>query len=190
MIGHALAGLLAPYAVTPMESTILRLFLRKDARTAAELSAELSVSPSRISREVAKLAGKGLVRRRRLRSDRRVVQLTLSEEGRSLTVEIDERLQAYEAKLSEGVSEEEMAVFTSVTSKVMANYAALGEVVLLTADRVNGNGSGPFGLEAGAGEGPEQAGWEDGASIGTEETRFYHQPLPNDSPRPNGGAER
>ena len=32
---------------------------------------------------------------------------------------------AYDARLCEGVVEEEMAAFASVTSKVMANYTAL-----------------------------------------------------------------
>ena len=56
-----------------------------------------------------------------LLSDRRVVVLTLTEAGMALTQDV----QAYDARLSEGVGEEEMAVFASVTSKVMANYTAL-----------------------------------------------------------------
>ena len=60
-----------------------------------------------------------------MRSDRRVVILTLTEEGMALTQDLHGRVQAYDAMLSGGVSEEEMAVFTSVTSKVMANYTSL-----------------------------------------------------------------
>ena len=127
IVGRAITRLLAPLAVTPMECAILRLFLRKPARTSAELSSELSVPPSRISREVSKLVDKGLVRRRRLRNDRRVVRLALTREGKSLTVDLDERLLAYETKLFDGVDEQERAVFGAVASKVMANYAALAE---------------------------------------------------------------
>ena len=67
----------------------------------------------------------GLMRRRRLRSDRRVVMLALSEEGKALALELHRRAQANDTGLSEGVSEEEMAVFASVLSKAMANYTAL-----------------------------------------------------------------
>ena len=67
----------------------------------------------------------GLMRRRRLRSDRRVVMLALSEEGKALALELHRRAQANDAGLLEGVSEEEMAVFASVLSKAMANYTAL-----------------------------------------------------------------
>ena len=59
----------------------------------------------------------GLRCRRRRRSDRRVVMLALSEEGKALALELHRRAQANDAGLSEGVSEEEMAVFASVLSK-------------------------------------------------------------------------
>ena len=65
--------------------------------------------------------------RRRLLSDRRVVILTLTEEGTELTQDLQWRVQAYDASLCEGVSEEEMAAFISTTSKVMANYAATAQ---------------------------------------------------------------
>ena len=65
--------------------------------------------------------------RRRRRSDRRIVMLALTEEGMALAQDLHMRVQAYDAMLSEGVSAQEMAVFTSVTSKVMANYASLAQ---------------------------------------------------------------
>ncbi len=43
----------------------------------------------------------------------------------ALTQDLHRRVQAYETSLCEGVSEEEMEVFASVTSKVMANYGSL-----------------------------------------------------------------
>ena len=74
---------------------------------------------------VTKLVDRGLMSRRRLRNDRRVVMLALTEEGRALTLELQWRVEAYDAKLIKSVSEEEMAAFASTTSKIMANYAAL-----------------------------------------------------------------
>ena len=82
---------------------------------------------ARISRVVTKMVNRGLMRRRRLRNDRRIVMLTLTEEGKNLTLKLHQRVQAYVAMLFEGISEEEMAVFASVTLKVMANYSALEE---------------------------------------------------------------
>ncbi len=63
----------------------------------------------------------------RLFSDRRIVILTLTKEGMALTQDLHRSVQAYDTALSEGVSAQEMAVFTSVTSKCMANYASLAQ---------------------------------------------------------------
>ena len=76
---------------------------------------------------VTKLVDRGLMSRRRPRSDRRMALLTLTEEGMALTSELDRRVRAFDARLAEGVSEEEMATFVAVSSKAMTNYAALAQ---------------------------------------------------------------
>ena len=40
---------------------------------------------------------------------------------------LNKRVEAYDARLCEGVGEEEMATFIAVSSKVMANHAALAK---------------------------------------------------------------
>ena len=89
--------------------------------------AGLPVKTPHISRVVSNLVDRGLIRRRRLRNDRRVVFLTLTDDGKALTLELHRRVQSYETTLSQGVSEDEMAVFAFVTSKVMSNYAAAAQ---------------------------------------------------------------
>ena len=115
----------APYNLIPLEFAILRAFPGREEWTTTQLAKALLVTLSRISRIVTKMVGRDLLRRRRLRSDRRVVILTLTEEGKALTLELHRRVQAYDARLSVGVHEEELAVFASVLSKVIANYTAL-----------------------------------------------------------------
>ena len=117
-------NLMAPHGLIPLDFAILRLFLTKEEWTTSHLAQVLPVNASRISRQVAKIVDMSLMRRRRLRIDRRVVMLSLTAEGRDLTLDIQRRVHSYEAMLSEGVSREEMAVFASVTCRVMANYAA------------------------------------------------------------------
>ena len=95
---------------------------------------------SRISAVVTKMVDRGLMRRRRLRDDRRVVMLSLTEEGKALTLELHQRVQAYDARLCEGVSEAEMAAFVSVTSKVMANHAAVEQSALGQTPSVHASG--------------------------------------------------
>ena len=115
----------APYNLIPLEFAILRAFLDREEWTTTQLAKALPVTLSRISRIVTKLVDRDLLRRRRQRSDRRVVALALTEEGKALTLELHRRVQAYDARLSVGVHEEELAVFASVLSKVMTNYTAL-----------------------------------------------------------------
>lgn len=115
----------APHGLLPLDYAVLRLFLIKDQWTVTQLAQPLPFKTPHISRVVTNLVGKGLVRRRRRRNDRRVVFLTLTDEGKVLTAELFRCVQSYESELAKGVSEEEMAAFISVTSKVMANYRSL-----------------------------------------------------------------
>ena len=76
---------------------------------------------------VTRLVNLGLLRRQRLRSDRRVVLLHLTDKGSDLTSRVDERVKVHVSRLLEGVSEDEMGAFTLLTSKITANSAALRE---------------------------------------------------------------
>ena len=126
-VARGMAQLVAPHDLTHIDFALLRLFLRVEEWTTTQLAQALPLALSSISRTVTKLVDKSLIQRRRLRSDRRVVILTLAEEGMALAQDLHRRVQAYDDTLSEGVSAQEMAVFTSVTSKVMANYASLAQ---------------------------------------------------------------
>ena len=124
-VAKGTVDLMVPYGLIPLDFAILRAFLGREEWTTTQLAEALPVTLSRISRVVTKMVGMGLMRRRRLRSDRRVVALALTEEGKALTLELHRRVQAYDARLSVDVHEEELAVFASVLSKVMANYTTL-----------------------------------------------------------------
>ena len=126
-VARGMAQIAGPFGLTHIEFALLRLFLGVEEWTTTQLAQALPLAPSGISRSVTKLVERGLIQRRRLLSDRRIVVLTLTEQGIALTQDLDRRVRAYESSLCEGVSEEEMAVFASVSSRVLANYAALGQ---------------------------------------------------------------
>ena len=113
------------HGLITMDYAVLRLFLHREQWTVTELAVMLPIKTSRASRVVAKLVDMGLMRRRRPRSDRRVVLLTLTDGGKALTLDLYRRIEAYEATLLRGVSDEEMSSLVSSTSKIMANYAQL-----------------------------------------------------------------
>ena len=124
-VARGMAQIVAPHGLTHIDFALLRLFLGTEEWTITQLAQTLPIAVSGISRSVTKLVDMGLIQRRRLLSDRRVVILTLTEEGLKLTQGLHSRVQAFDSRICEGVSEEEMAVFASVSSRVMANYAAL-----------------------------------------------------------------
>ena len=120
-----MAEQVASYNLIPLEFTLLRTFLDKEEWTTTQLAQVLPVKPPRISTVVNKFVEMGLMTRRFPNEDRRVTFLTLTDKGKALTLELQRRMQAYSETLSQGVSDEEMAAFVSVTSKVLANYNAL-----------------------------------------------------------------
>ena len=124
-VARGMAEIVAPHGLTHIDFALLRLFLGAEEWTTTQLAETLPLALSGISRSVTKLVDKGLIRRRRLLSDRRVVMLSLTDEGLALTLELHQRVQEYDSSLCGDVSEEDMAVFAAVTAKVMAKYATL-----------------------------------------------------------------
>ncbi|MCY3747743.1 MAG: MarR family transcriptional regulator [Chloroflexi bacterium] len=123
-VDKGVADEVSPYALIPSEFNLLRVCANGPC-AATQLAGVLPVDASRISRMVTRLVNMGLVRRQRLRSDRRVVLLHLTDKGQELTSRVNQRVQSHVSGLLNGVSDREMRVFESVTSKIVANYATL-----------------------------------------------------------------
>ena len=128
-VERGLARELAPYHLTPTEFNRLRFCLIEQGEeiTATQLAQMLPIDASRVSRIVTTVVDRGLLVRRRLPEDRRVVMLHLSEEGRELTLNALAGMDAFAARLMEGVSEDDARVFVSVFSAMVANYAGFME---------------------------------------------------------------
>ena len=125
-VEKGMAAEVTPHGLSPLEFSLLR-YCMDGERTATQLAQVLPVDGSRVSRLVTGLVDKGMLRRRRLRSDRRVVMLRLSDEGRELTSRIIENMRGFDAKLMEGIGDDELSVFASVSSRIIANHNAMQE---------------------------------------------------------------
>ena len=125
LVDRGIVKAVSPYDLTSLEFSILKICLEAGSeRTATQLVQAIPVDGARISRLVAGLVDKGLLRRRRRRSDRRVVMLSLTESGRALAARAIRSVQRYEASLLEGVGDAEASVFRAVISKIAANHAS------------------------------------------------------------------
>ena len=116
---------LAPRGLNNLDFTLIRLFLSDQEWTASELAEILPMDNPAISRVVSKLVDKGILKRRRPKEDRRIVLLKLTKDGVSLGLELHDKLHSYEAKLVEGVAEEEIEALCSTIKKVLRNHNTL-----------------------------------------------------------------
>lgn len=121
-VERGMADVLAPYGLISLEFKLLKFCLRNEECTATQLGEVLPTDPARISRLVNGLVEKGFVARRRLTSDRRIVMLSLTEEGRQHTLESDEAIQEFFEALSQGLSVEALRAFVSIAVTMTANY--------------------------------------------------------------------
>ena len=107
--------------VTPCQWAILEAAFYGNANTLTALARIIPVDAAAISRQLDKLQKSGLVRRRRLRSDRRTVRIELTEKGRDLVPKLETRIQDNNARFLAGVSETEQAAFTEIIKRMLNN---------------------------------------------------------------------
>ena len=124
-VDRGLTGALAPHDLIPVELELLRFCRDRGECTATQMTGVLPTDPSRISRLVHRLVQTGLVGRRRLEDDRRVVMLSLTPEGEELVQRMDALVRGFYDALMEGVSEADLAVFLSASQRMMDNYDAM-----------------------------------------------------------------
>lgn len=124
-VAGGVAQIVGPCGLIPSEYYVLNALLRRGEWTASELTEAFPVTKSRISRVVSKLVNQGLITRRRLRNDRRVVMLSLTREGEALAMDVKARINEFDSRLTADVSEDEMAVLASAASRIAANCAAV-----------------------------------------------------------------
>ena len=118
---------LAQFDVTPAQWAILEAASGGEANTLTALARIIPVDAAAISRQLDKLQKNGLVRRRRLRSDRRTVRIELTEAGRDLVPRLTPCVQANNVMFLSGVSAEEQAAFTEIIQKILRNAGSVAE---------------------------------------------------------------
>ena len=101
--------LLKPHGITPEQFNILRILRGQHGRPMAlrDISGRMIDRNSNTSRLVDKLMAKGLVRRETCPSDRRRVDIALTEEGNALTIQLKELMDENMRSLQSVWSEED-----------------------------------------------------------------------------------
>ena len=126
-IGKGAGEELAPMGVMPCRWAILEAAFYGNANTLTGLARIIPVDAASISRQLDKLQKSGLVRRRRLRSDRCTVRIELTEAGRGLVPKLSPRIQANNDRFLSGISAAEQAAFTGIIQTMLKNAAFTAE---------------------------------------------------------------
>ena len=122
LVNVLVAGLkeqLSPYGVDAVEYTILSACFTAGQITFRDLRGLVPVDPNQINRVVGRLEQRGLMEKVRIRRDRRIVHLRVTDEGRALMPALVERVQAYYALLVRGIDHGELAGSVAVMEKMI-----------------------------------------------------------------------
>ena len=109
----------------PYEFAVMQLFFQRSDWTATQLAEKLPLDTSRMSRVVDQLVNRRLLRRRPSRTDRRVINLALTDNGEEMIAAAHSRIISYQAALLEDVSNEELSSFFATARKVIQNFTDL-----------------------------------------------------------------
>ncbi len=111
-----------PWGFSALEFSVLGVCRSAGSTTVTGLAEVIPIDSGRISRIVNKLYNRGLISRRRLASDRRVVKLQLSEDGLDLVPRLVQLVEDYNKMLLAGISVEDQARFVAVCHKIIENH--------------------------------------------------------------------
>ncbi|MBO9128374.1 MarR family transcriptional regulator [Bacillus sp. 165] len=110
--------LLEPY-IPWNEFTVLRILYRQKKEMVSKIAVELNVSNSHITAVSEKLIQKGLITRSRSSSDRRVVLLEITEEGKQMTEHVEKVKDQYFQQKFSLLTEEEIVSLNSLLKKLV-----------------------------------------------------------------------
>ena len=134
VLGYLAAGMTAmlarlsreavtPLGITPVQTAILMYCSRNYENTTERLVNAIHLDPASVSRHIAMLVGKGLLRRRRPYDDRRVVRLELTDVGWAFMPQLIESHQTLISLVNAGISDDEKRVFLRVMRKIHGNLS-------------------------------------------------------------------
>ena len=116
-----------PHGLTAVQWAPLMIISRGGNPTAASLARDLNTDTGAMTRMLDRLEAKGLLTRSRSSQDRRVVVLTLTDQGRELTTRIPHHLASVYNQHLAGFNMEEFLLFKQFLRRVIANRDHVGE---------------------------------------------------------------
>lgn len=110
--------------VTPAQLGLLFLLKGKDGRTMTELSRDLGMDNSAVTRAVDRLEKSTLVERKSSSGDRREYRIMITESGIAETEEAKKVITSLNAKISESFPQEELEILSNGLLKLFSLFKA------------------------------------------------------------------
>lgn len=101
------------------EFLILKILASQDHSMVSQIAEKLEVTNSHVTAASEKLVKKGFVSRTRSEQDRRIVYLSLTEEGRLLVQKMENIIQEYFNRKLQGLTNEEIRVGIEIFNKIL-----------------------------------------------------------------------
>lgn len=116
-------ALLETAGITAAQSGALYYLKDNDGCLFTELSRALGLDKSAITGLVDRLAGKGLVERRALPSDRRAMRIMLTAAGKDAASRCLKITKEFNSAIMEGLSEQEIESLSKILQKIIAQFS-------------------------------------------------------------------
>ena len=117
------AKLLGGLGLFPGQETVLKLLVERDGRTMGDLAEALRVRPPTASKTVARMTTQGLVERRAVEGDGRLVRVHLTDPGRERAGSIDGVWDGLEQELVEGLDGKDKKRLRKLLRRIERNLA-------------------------------------------------------------------
>ena len=121
LVERRLAEVLQPFGISLGEYRVLLIVLERGPMTAVEIIPYVTMDQSLVSRTVQRLYERGLMSRRRSRTDRRNVTLRATDAGAELARELVCPLQEAEERLTRGIPRGRLRQVTQAFAAMTAN---------------------------------------------------------------------
>ncbi|MGH9294433.1 MAG: MarR family winged helix-turn-helix transcriptional regulator [Acidimicrobiales bacterium] len=118
-----IAGLLRSSGVFPGQELLLMQLFERDGRSQTDLVRALGLDPSTVTKMLQRMERAGWVRRRQADHDRRVVLITLTDEGRLLRDKVEAAWQAVERLTTECLSDRQLEPLRALLSCIEEHVA-------------------------------------------------------------------
>ena len=118
---------LEPHDLSVVEYSVLSACFSNDPITIQALLQRLPIDAAQMSRVVARLHDRRLVRRGRVRSDRRVARVSMTDAGRELAPELVRAVNEHYTGVVQRVTDDELTGLIAFTEKMTANARSAGE---------------------------------------------------------------